>query len=110
MMGMKLLETRGQRDQMLLLFIANFLVLAGLLFDQTPWTGAYLVVSVLVITAGLLAVSKSGDVLPLKLTLGLSGRMLLHAVPLMLVMFLFFPRISGPFGPCRYYAPAHRPA
>jgi transglutaminase-like putative cysteine protease len=97
MMGMKLLETRGQRDQMLLLFIANFLVLAGLLFDQTPWTGAYLLVSVWMITAGLLAVSKAGDVLPLQQTLRLSGRMLLHAVPLMLVMFLFFPRISGPF-------------
>ncbi len=97
MMGMKLLETRSRRDQMLLLFIANFLVLAGLLFDQSPWTGAYLLVSVWMITAGLLAVSKTGDVLPAKLTLRLSGRMLLHSVPLMLVMFLFFPRISGPF-------------
>lgn len=97
MMGMKLLETRSQRDQVLLLFIAYFLVLASLLFDQSPWTGVYLPVSVWIITAGLLAVSKSGDALPLKQNLRLSGRMLLHALPLMLVMFLFFPRISGPF-------------
>ena len=97
MMGMKLLETRGKRDQILLLFIAYFLVLASLLFDQSPWTGVYLLVSVWIITAALLAVSKSGDALPLKQNLRLSGRMLLHAVPLMLVMFLFFPRISGPF-------------
>ncbi|MCZ6560412.1 MAG: DUF3488 domain-containing protein, partial [Gammaproteobacteria bacterium] len=97
MMGMKLLETRGQRDQILLLFIGYFLVLASLLFDQSPWTGAYLLASVWLITAGLLAVSKSGNALPIKKNLRLSGRMLVHAVPLMVVMFLFFPRITGPF-------------
>lgn len=97
MMGMKLMETRARRDQLVLLLLSYFLVLASVLNNQSIWTGAYLIVTVWIITAGVLSIGKDGPALRARQGLRLSGKMLLQAVPLMLVLFFFFPRISQPF-------------
>jgi len=97
MASLKLLETRTRRDQFVLLFIAFFLVLATLLREQFLWTLPYLFGSVFVITAAWLNAGRSGHALAPRIAMRGAGRLLLHALPLMLVFWVLFPRVPGPF-------------
>ncbi len=97
MAGMKLLETRESRDHVVVLLICYFLVLAAFLRDQSFWLLPFHGLAVWIATTSLLRVTQSHETLTPRECLSLSGRMLLQATPLMLVLFLFFPRIPGPF-------------
>jgi len=97
MMDMKLLETARKRDFQVLMFIAYFLVLAQLLYEPAVWTVAYMAISVWITTVALLQVVRESTPLPAAAAARLVARMMLFALPLMLVLFLLFPRIPGPF-------------
>ncbi len=97
MASLKLLETRTRRDQFVLLFIAFFLVLATLLREQFLWTLPYLFAAVFVIIAAWLNAGRSGKALAPHVASRGAGRLLLHALPLMLVFWVLFPRVPGPF-------------
>ncbi len=97
MAAMKLLETRGQRDRAVMVFICYFLLFAALLREQAIWSAGYLVAGVIVTTAALYQTSRSGTVVNASLALKMSVRIVLQAVPLMALLFLLFPRIPGPF-------------
>jgi len=97
MMDMKLLETSRKRDFQVLMFIAYFLVMAQLLYEPAVWTLAYMGISVWVTTVALLQVVRETRPLPAASAARLVGRMILLAVPVMLVLFLLFPRVPGPF-------------
>jgi transglutaminase-like putative cysteine protease len=97
--GIKLLETRGLRDAYVLNFLGFFLIITGFLFDQSLLTGIYMIGVVVVMTATLLSLgispgpSSSMSIAP---HLHRAGVLVAQAVPLMLVLFLLFPRIPGP--------------
>ncbi len=97
MVAMKLLETRSPRDQLVLLLTAYFLVLAAFLYGQQLWLLPIAAGVVWLITATLLRVAHINVPLPPAAVLGLSGRMLVQALPIMLLLFLLFPRVPGPF-------------
>jgi len=92
--GLKFLELRTLRDYTITTFIFYMLVGINFLYDQSLIHGAYLVVTVFMITATLVRLN-----LPTtddwRYSLKLAGGMLLSALPLMLVMYLLFPRIQG---------------
>ena len=95
LLALKFLELKGHRDVSLLVFLAYFLLLVQLLFDQSPLTAGYLLVTALLITTLWVEFSDpTGQ--PLRQSLRLAGTLLLQALPLMLVLFLLFPRIPGP--------------
>jgi transglutaminase-like putative cysteine protease len=96
MMGMKLMETRSRRDQLVLLVISYFLILASFLYDQHIWKTVYVLGIVWLITSAILQTSKPGKTRPTRETLRLSGAMLAQAVPIMIVLFVLFPRLPGP--------------
>jgi transglutaminase-like putative cysteine protease len=96
MIALKVLESRSRRDQLVLIMICYFLMFAGLLADRGPLTGAYTVVLVWLTTVALIQIGRRGDLLPYRATLLLSGRLLLHAMPVMLALFILFPRLPGP--------------
>ncbi len=96
MVALKFLEARSHRDQIVLTIIAFFLVFAALIDQQSLFIGGYLLVFVLVTTAGLLQLGRRGPLQPMRATTLLAGRMLLQALPVMLVLFVLFPRLSGP--------------
>ncbi|MFS8608772.1 MAG: DUF3488 domain-containing protein, partial [Gammaproteobacteria bacterium] len=96
MVALKLVETRTHRDEVLLMIISYFLVFASLLEHQSPLVGAYLIVFVLVTTAGLVQLGRGGPLLPSARTLGVAAGLLVKAVPVMLVLFVLFPRLPGP--------------
>jgi transglutaminase-like putative cysteine protease len=95
MAGLKLLETRAPRDQLVMVGAGLFLLLAACLDRQelarVPLYGlqAWMCCAALAVVAAP-ATSASG-------ALRLAGRALLLAVPLALLLFMFFPRLPGAF-------------
>ncbi len=96
MVALKFLEAKSQRDQMILIVIAYFLVFASLLSGGGLARGLYLLAFVWLTTLGLLQVGRVGPLLPSTPTAKQAGKLLLHSLPLMIVLFVLFPRLSGP--------------
>jgi len=96
MLGLKLLETRTLRDAMLLIFLGYFLVITNFLYSQTIATALYMLVCTLVITASMITLNYARTEPPFRVQLRAAGVLLGQAVPLMLVLFLLFPRVPGP--------------
>jgi protein-glutamine gamma-glutamyltransferase len=96
MAALKLLETKRRRDQFVLLFISIFLIMSSLLREQYLWSLPYLLTGVLFIMTAWLRMT---DVR--KITIGQSlrtaSRLVAYALPLMIAMWVFFPRIATPF-------------
>lgn len=95
--GMKLLETRGARDHVVLLMIGYVLVLAAFLYTQKLWLLPLQALVVWLITTALLRATQVRETQTSRESARLAARLLLQAVPLMLLLFLFFPRVPGPF-------------
>ena len=96
MLALKLLETRTARDGMLLIFLAYFLVITNFLYSQTIPTALYMLACVWVITAGMIGIHYGPSPARAAHQLRVAGAMLAQSVPLMLVLFVLFPRVQGP--------------
>ncbi len=95
MLGLKLLETKTKRD-VVILIIAHYLVVGYLfLFNQSLLTFLASLLAILVLTAALIQVHLKNQMSFLRL-ISLSGKMLLQAMPIMLLLFVLFPRSIGP--------------
>ncbi len=97
MLALKLLETHSTRDRSIVILIACFVLFASFLREQSVASIPQLAAGVVVATLALLQSARpSGLLTPLR-ALQMSGRLLLHALPLALALFLLFPRLPGPF-------------
>lgn len=94
--GMKIAESRALRDAYVVIFLGFFLVVTNFLYSETIPTGLYMLVVVAVLTGAMVAVTSEGPALTPQHQLRFAGVMLMQAVPVMLVAFLLFPRVSGP--------------
>ncbi len=95
MLCLKLLELRSLRDAMLVIFMGWFLVAGGFLVDQSIFVGAYLLFTVLLLTAALVALNHPAGSAH-RDYLRRAGLLLMQALPIMMVLFLLFPRLPGP--------------
>jgi protein-glutamine gamma-glutamyltransferase len=94
--GLKLLETRTQRDIYIITLIIYFVSLAALLEGDSFWLLAYLIGVCWLTTATLLRVTSGGPAPGWRRSLRYGGRVLAQALPLALVFWLLFPRFPGP--------------
>jgi len=94
--AMKLLEMRDQRDATVAVFLGYFIVMTNFLYSQSIFTGLYLLLVVLVITATLAGFHFRVAQPDARARFTLAGLLLAQSLPLMLVLFLFFPRVQGP--------------
>ncbi len=94
--GLKLLETRSSRDAFASVLLAYFLVITNFLTSQSIPTGIYMLLSVIVVTAALVGLNSQSREIPTRERLSLATAMVLQAIPLSLLLFVLFPRISGP--------------
>ncbi len=94
--GMKLLETRNLRDAYVVIFLGFFLVVTNFLFSQSMPTGLYMCVVVVLLTATMVTLTTDARVLRARERLKLSGQLLLQAIPVMIVLFVLFPRLATP--------------
>lgn len=96
LIALKLLEMRSLRDAMLLAYLGFFAILTGFFYSQTLLATLYMLVSVLAITAALVGLNQMVGEPSAKRRLRLSGELLAQSLPVMLVLFVFFPRVQGP--------------
>jgi transglutaminase-like putative cysteine protease len=94
--GLKLLETKTQRDIYIVTLIIYFVSLAALLEGDSFWLLGYLIGVCWLTTATLLRVTSSGPAPGWRRSLRYGGRVLAQALPLALVFWLLFPRFASP--------------
>ncbi len=94
LVGLKILEIRSLRDYFVSVFLLYFLTLGAFLFSQSLLT-AGLAMAVAVVTTAALARLSLPNSLPISEGLRLTMAILWRAIPIMLVMYLLFPRIQG---------------
>jgi transglutaminase-like putative cysteine protease len=93
-LALKHLEARSTRDGLAIVFLAFFLALAQFFYSQVIPAAIASAAGVLVATATLLALADPRAAPPA--VLRRAGLMLLQAMPLMLLLFVLFPRVHGP--------------
>jgi len=96
MISLKLMETRTQRDGMVLAFIGYFLVITNFFYSQSISTALYLLACVWLITATMIGLQYTREVPPTRSQLRTAAIMLAQSAPLMIVFFILFPRMQGP--------------
>lgn len=94
----KSLEVVKQRDALVVVYIGYFLVAISFLFSQSILAGAYGLLSLIVLTAALIANQQSPSQQlsqhATRSSLSTSALMLLQCMPLMALVFLLMPRFS----------------
>jgi transglutaminase-like putative cysteine protease len=96
LMGLKLLEMRARRDVFVVVFLAFFILLTQFLFGQGLLLAVVAVAAVAALFFVLISVHLGDGDLTAGHKLRLVGLLMLKAVPLTIVLFLLFPRLSGP--------------
>jgi hypothetical protein len=96
--ALKTLELRARRDAFVVFFLGFFLILTQFLYSQSLLTALGMGLAVWgLLTALVLAHLPVGRP-PLRLAAGIAGRAAAVAVPIMVVLFLLFPRIGPLWG------------
>lgn len=88
----KLLELRTRRDYIITALLAYFLILSGFFFNQSLPLALYTLASLLVITLTLVMCCGATGTRP---SLRLAGSMCLQTLPVVVLLFIFFPRLEG---------------
>ncbi|HET7775657.1 MAG TPA: DUF3488 and transglutaminase-like domain-containing protein [Azospira sp.] len=94
-LALKLMELKSRRDGVVALMLGYFLLLTHYFHSQSIPTGLWMLLALVVVTAALLRLHGDAGASP-QASLRHAGRLLLQALPFMLVLYLLFPRISGP--------------
>ncbi len=92
--ALKLVEMKGRRDAYLVMYLGYFIIATEFLFSQSISMAAYELVAAVVVTASMVGMNQMhARVRPMG-SFKLASALILQALPLMLVLFLFFPRIA----------------
>lgn len=91
---LKSLEIYQRRDALMVVYIAYLVAASALLFDQSIWLAAYILLSVQLVTAALIAIYQTHDPDDIGRPFRSSAVLMMQAVPLMLVLFILIPRIG----------------
>jgi transglutaminase-like putative cysteine protease len=94
MFALKLLELKTARDFYLIIFLCFFIILTQFIFDQSMLLAGYL----FLLTFILITLLAFHNLASPHLTgaIRLTSRLFFQAIPVMALLFLFFPRISTP--------------
>lgn len=91
---LKLLEMQRKRDAYVVILLGYFVAMTGFLFSQTiPFT-LYILVVVTMITAALIGLNQTLSHRHPVRTFRTAGVLLGQSIPLMVVLFIFFPRVG----------------
>ncbi len=96
MLALKLTEMRSRRDVLVVVSLCYFVLVTHFLFSQELWTILYLLFSAVAVTAVLIEANHVSGPLPPRLSLRMGAVLIAQSVPLMLALFVLFPRVPGP--------------
>ncbi len=94
LLSLKLLELRNLRDVYVCVFLGYFLALTNFFYSQGIPVAALMLLTVVVISAALVGINAPAR--RLRDNLRTAGLLLAQAAPVMLLLFLLFPRVQGP--------------
>ena len=97
MLCLKLMEMGTPRDFLVAVFLGYFVVITGFLFNQSVIIGLLMTTAVFLLTTSLVAyhrIDRSFNSQYKSARLGIN--LLFQAIPLTILLFLLFPRVSGP--------------
>jgi transglutaminase-like putative cysteine protease len=93
-LALKLLETRAHRDAVVVTFLCYFLALTNFFYSQSVMTAVLMLATVLILTASLVAFN--GTRRRLSESARVATTLIAQGVPVMVILFFLFPRVSGP--------------
>ncbi|HET9865616.1 MAG TPA: DUF3488 and transglutaminase-like domain-containing protein [Steroidobacteraceae bacterium] len=95
--ALKVLESRGRRDDAIVIGVALFLLLAAALSGQALWRVPLYLLAAWAAGGAIALVAHGDPMLTVRAALRLSARALVMAIPLAAACFVFFPRVAGHF-------------
>ena len=93
---LKLFEMKSSRDIAIVIFMGLFLIASKFFYSQSLLIAIYVFVVVVYLTSLLIVFSDRLGTTRFKARMYKSLRMIIQAVPLMLILFVLFPRIPSP--------------
>jgi len=96
MLALKVLELKTLRDAMVAVCLGFFLIVTNFLYSQSIATALYMLAAMAWFTVILIALEDRVRSLTIQQKLGGAATLMLQGAPLMLVLFLLFPRVQGP--------------
>ena len=96
MAGMKLLETNSTRDLTVVVFLAYFALFAAFLYNQNMVLLPFMLLTAWLLSATLMRIHQT-EVMPARAAAASTAKMFLQALPLAVLLFMFFPRLPGQF-------------
>ncbi|MBV0932253.1 transglutaminase family protein [Marinobacterium weihaiense] len=93
-LSLKLLEVYHRRDAFVVLFVCLFVAATSFLFDESFWMALYILAVTLLILAALNSIQQGAGAGRYSTNLKTAAKLLLPAVPFMLVLFFLFPRLD----------------
>lgn len=97
LIAFKLLEMHAKRDAFVVVFLSFFLILMNFFYSQSVLTTVLMAVAVILVLTVQISFQYAQHAPPLRHRLQLAGGIVGLSVPLMLVLFILFPRFHGPF-------------
>lgn len=98
LLALKTLELRARRDAMVVFFLGFFTLLANFFFSQSLPTAAAMLVALLGLLTALVNAHMPVGRPPLALAMRTAGRMALLGAPIMVLLFVLFPRMAPLWG------------
>lgn len=92
--SLKLLEMHKKRDVIMVIYLCYFTVIAEFIWSQSIPIAIYIMACVLLISAAMMSLSQTEEYQNPFRTFKLSSLIVLQSIPLMLALFVLFPRIS----------------
>ena len=92
--ALKLVEMKSRRDAYLVIHLCYFIIAAEFLFDQSIGVALYGALAMVIVTAALVGLHQLHTRVSMSTSLRTAGVLVMQAIPLMLVLFLFFPRVA----------------
>lgn len=98
LMALKTLELRARRDAFVVFFLGFFLVLTQFLYSQSPLVALWMLACVWALLSALVLAQMPQGVPSLKLAARIAARNTLIGLPVMLALFILFPRLPPLWG------------
>ncbi|WP_082679804.1 transglutaminase TgpA family protein [Paucibacter sp. KCTC 42545] len=98
LMALKTLELRARRDAFVVFFLGFFLVLTNFLYSQSLLTAAWTLLCVWALLSAVVLAQMPVGQPSIKLAAGLAARSTMFGLPVMLLLFMLFPRIAPLWG------------
>ena len=98
LLALKTLELRARRDAMVVFFLGFFVLLSNFFYSQSLPTAAAMVLGLMGLLTALVNAHMTAGKPPLRQALRTAAKLALWGVPVMVALFLFFPRMAPLWG------------